>query len=182
MSGRLVVVGGGARSGKSRFALEAAQRRVLGPRVFIATAEALDDEMRERAARHRAERGDAFTTLEEPLDVCSSVESSGAAAIVVDCLTLWISNLLLAGRPAPSILAEVERLIGAARAARATTWIVTNEVGMGVVPETPLGRAFRDLAGRANQLVAAAADEVYLGTMGLILRLKPSALSGGDAP
>ncbi len=176
MSGRLVVVGGGARSGKSRFALEAA-RSLPGRRVFIATAEAGDEEMRQRIERHRAEREGAFVTIEEPLEVRARLVDAGASAIVVDCLTLWLSNLLLAGREAPAILDEVEEAIRAARAIPASTWIVTNEVGMGIVPETRLGRVFRDLAGRANQLVAAAADEVYFGTMGLMLRVKP-----GTAP
>jgi len=157
---RLVLVGGGARSGKSRFALGRAQQ--LGQRrVFLATAEPLDEEMRSRIARHRSEReGQAgFMTCEEPVAVPEKLSelAEGAArpdVVLLDCLTLWLSNLLCRGLSAEEIDGRVEALCGAlARATRAGTSVVvvTNEVGLGLVPETALGRIFRDVAGFAHQ-------------------------------
>lgn len=170
--GRIVLVGGGARSGKSRFALELARAR--GPqRTFIATAEALDGEMRERARAHREERGVEFETVEEPLGLSQAISSADAAVVVVDCVTLWLSNLLVHGRTREDVLAAVDGLVAVLSQRERTVVLVTNEVGMGIVPETPLGRLFRDLSGVAHQRIAAAADEVYLGALGLILRLKP---------
>ena len=176
MNGQLILLLGGARAGKSAAAVRLAQagRRVL----FIATAEALDEEMRRRIAAHRARRPSAWDTLEEPLD-------PGAAAgpilarydtVVLDCLTLWVSNLLL--RQADDTDAEAA-IVDAAGALlklieRSTaTWIViSNEVGLGVVPPSPLGRTYRDALGRVNQLVAARANRVYLMVAGLALELK----------
>ena len=175
MSARIVLVGGGVRSGKSRFALRLAEQ--LGPRrTFFATAQAFDDEMRERARNHRAEREGRFVTVEEPLELCERLAADTSDVAVVDCVTLWLSNLLLRGDTTQAILAEVDRLTSVLRARTAVTVLVTNEVGMGVVPETPLGRAFRDISGGAHQRLAACADEVYFGALGLLLRLKPSPL------
>lgn len=168
-----IVIGGGARAGKSAFALALA--RELGTRrLLLATAQPLDDEMRERIARHRAERGQDFETLEEPLDVAGVVAAlTGADVIVLDCVTLWLSNLLLAGRREPEILAQVDVLSDALARAPFHAVLVTNEVGMGLVPDTALGRAFRDLAGRVHQRLARVADELYLGVLGTIVRLRP---------
>lgn len=170
---RLVLIGGGARSGKSRFAL--AHARALGARpLFVATAERSDDEMRERIALHRAERGDLFDTLEEPRALPEALAAAaGHDVVVVDCLTIWISNLLVGGAPAEMVQARVGDLVAVLARRRSHVVIVSNEVGMGLVPETPLGRLFRDLTGQAHRRIAAVADEIYLAAMGVVLRLRP---------
>jgi adenosylcobinamide kinase / adenosylcobinamide-phosphate guanylyltransferase len=182
---RLVLVGGGVRSGKSAFALAYARRLAEGG-VFLATAQAFDDEMRARIERHRAERGAELETREEPLALVEALAGVASDRLVlVDCLTLWLSNLLLAELPAREILGRVDRFVQAARQRSAPTLVVTNEVGMGVVPESPLGRAFRDLAGLANQRLAAAADETYAAILGVVLRLHPAPLHpfrSGETP
>ncbi|MBZ4420309.1 bifunctional adenosylcobinamide kinase/adenosylcobinamide-phosphate guanylyltransferase [Myxococcus sp. RHSTA-1-4] len=181
MSARIILVGGGVRSGKSAFALRLAEK--LGAhRTYFATAQAFDDEMRERARRHQAEREGRFITVEEPVALCERLEADTSDVAVVDCVTLWLSNLLLRGDTAGAILAEVERLTSVLRARPGATVLVTNEVGMGVVPDTPLGRVFRDVSGGAHQRLAACADEVYFGALGLLLRLKPSPLVVEAAP
>jgi len=178
--GRILFVLGGARSGKSRYA-QARAREAAGPGgrvVFVATAEARDGEMRERIRRHRLERPPEWTTLEAPLQAGEAVAKAGpqAGAILVDCLTLLASNLLLASPDAAAaeaaVMEEIERVLAAARAAGPTVILVSNEVGQGVVPESELGRAFRDIAGRAHQRVAAEADEVVFLTAGIPQRLK----------
>ncbi|HKU43508.1 MAG TPA: bifunctional adenosylcobinamide kinase/adenosylcobinamide-phosphate guanylyltransferase [Polyangiales bacterium] len=174
---RLIVVGGGVRSGKSAFAL--ARARELGSRrAFVATAQAFDGEMRARIERHVAERGDEFRTFEEPRALAPLLARLDAEVVVVDCLTLWLSNLLLA-EPQPN-LSELEGAIDALCAQlaerRQHVILVTNEVGMGVVPESALGRLFRDVSGRANQRVCAIADEIYFGALGCMLRLRPEPL------
>ncbi len=181
---RLILVGGGCRSGKSAFALDLARR--LGPRrVFLATGQAFDDEMRARIATHRVERGaDDFETVEEPValvETLAALRERGAAAphvVLVDCLTLWLSNLLLADLPDARIHAEIDRLVAllAVPGRRFDVLLVTSEVGLGVVPESALGRRFRDLAGRAHQRLAAAADEIYAALLGCVLRLRPTPL------
>jgi len=166
----IILVGGGARSGKSRHALELARRR--GTRlVFLATAETFDEEMVARVARHRAERGTEFSTVEEPLEIAAAVrKTSDVDAIVIDCLTLWLSNLMLAsGR---DVDAEVEKFIAAAQSSSATVIAVTNEVGCGIVPDNTLGRDFRDRSGILNQRVASVAEEVYWMIFGQPLRVK----------
>jgi adenosylcobinamide kinase/adenosylcobinamide-phosphate guanylyltransferase len=162
----IVLIGGGSRSGKSRHALEYA-RRFPAPRTFLATAEALDAEMRERISAHQAERGAEFATVEAPLDLAGALPLDGVC--VIDCLTLWTSNLLFAERDIP---AETERLLAAARRCPATLIFVTNEVGCGIVPENELARRFRDAAGRLNQQVAAVADEVWWMAFGCPLKVK----------
>lgn len=178
MPGNLILVGGGARSGKSRFALALAERLAGGQaearRVFVATARASDDEMAERIARHRSERHAGWETIEEPLDLPGALARVDADVVLVDCLTLWLANRLLRGEAAAAIEAAVEDLVRAARAHRGHVVLVTNEVGMGIVPEHALGRVFRDLAGRAHQRLASSADQVYMAMMGLIVRLRPA--------
>lgn len=160
---------GGARSGKSAHAQRLAERSGLRP-VMIATAEAWDDEMAGRIARHQAERGASWRTVEAPLDLVSALARLAADEIaVIDCLTLWVSNLMHAGR---DVAVETGRLLEALPG-RATI-LVANEVGLGIVPDNALARAFRDEAGRANQRVAAAADEAVFIAAGLPLTLKPS--------
>jgi len=182
----LILVGGGARSGKSAFALRYA-RRLGDRRVFIATAQAYDDEMRVRIARHREERGAAaFTTVEEPLDLIGALGRAPAGAVVlVDCLTLWLSNLLLADRTEAELLRAIDDLVAVAPARAGVTLLVSNEVGMGLVPETPLGRRFRDMTGIAHQRLAAVAAESYAAVMGVVLRLYPEPLRtfrAGETP
>jgi adenosylcobinamide kinase/adenosylcobinamide-phosphate guanylyltransferase len=170
---RLILIGGGARSGKSRFALTRAL--ALGQRpLFVATAERSDDEMRDRIARHAAERDAVFDTLEEPRALPEALAADRDHDVVlVDCLTIWISNLLVDGMPAAAVEERIGALAAALATRRAHVVIVSNEVGMGLVPDTPLGRVFRDLTGRAHQRIAAVADELYLAAMGVLLRLRP---------
>jgi adenosylcobinamide kinase/adenosylcobinamide-phosphate guanylyltransferase len=157
----LILVGGGARSGKSRWALDRARKR--GNRlVYIATAEALDDEMSARIVKHRAERESAFQTIEEPRELAKAIRSAQGDAIVVDCLTLWLAN----------VMRDSGETIAAAKEHAAEVICVTNEVGCAIVPENALAREFRDRAGIMNQRFAEAADEVYWMIFGQPLRIK----------
>lgn len=165
-----LLVLGGARSGKSRYAQGRAEATGLVP-LFIATAQAFDEEMAERIARHQAERGNGWQTVEAPLDLADAIAAHAAPdhVLLVDCLTLWVSNLLLGERDIPS---ATTALTDAVAAARGPVILVSNEVGAGIVPENPLARQFRDAAGRINQQVAAIANEVRLVVAGLSLQLK----------
>ncbi len=174
-SSRYIVVTGGARSGKSRFAeARVAELAPAGPWLYLATAEAGDDEMRDRIARHRQRRGRLWRTVEASRDVAGSLSGDlgGAQAVLIDCATLWLSNRLFDGLGDDAILAEADAIAAAARAAPVPVLIVTNEVGAGIVPDNALARRFRDLAGLANQRLAAVADEVVLVACGLPLRLR----------
>lgn len=176
---KVIVVGGGVRSGKSAFALARAEE--LGARrIFVATGEALDAEMDDRIARHRAERGDRFATVEAPVELPATLAGLDADVVLVDCLTLWLSNLLVRDEPPARILARIDELVAALARRRFHAIVVTNEVGMGVVPPSPLGRAFRDLAGTAHQRLAACADELHFAVLGTVLRLRPSPITGVD--
>ena len=167
MSLAITLILGGARSGKTAHALAAAEASGRGL-VMIATAEALDAEMEERIARHRAERGPRWRTIEAPLDLASALaQVSADETAVVDCLTLWVSNLMHADR---DLEAETARLIAALPGRDLV--LVSNEVGLGIVPDNALARRFRDAAGRLNQQVAAAADRVVFVAAGLPLTLK----------
>jgi adenosylcobinamide kinase/adenosylcobinamide-phosphate guanylyltransferase len=172
MSLRLII--GGARSGKSAHAQALAEREAAqrgGAPVMIATAEPLDEEMRERIARHRAERGPGWRTVEAPLDPAAAITSLAAAdCAVVDCLTLWLSNLMFAER---DLVAATDGLLQAAARSSSEIILVTNEVGMSIVPENALARRFRDEAGRMNRRAAERADEVVVMFAGIPLRLKP---------
>ena len=169
----LTLVLGGARSGKSAYA----ESLFTGPEaVYVATAEAIDDEMRDRIARHRARRGDGWITVEAPLDLAGALRArtrDGSGGVLVDCLTVWLGNLMHAGR-------DVDREAGslleslAPAAPKAPAVLVANEVGLGVVPDNPMARAFRDHAGRLNQALAGRADRVVLVTAGIPLVLKPA--------
>lgn len=180
-SNKVILVGGGTRSGKSAFALSLA-RRLGERRLYLATARAGDDEMRDRIARHRRERGGDFETVEEPLAVPQAIRKhNGHAVVVVDCLTLWLSNLLCGGDAPDAILKRVDELVTVLAARPGHAIVVTNEVGMGIVPESALGRTFRDLAGTAHQRLSQAADEVYVAILGTMLRIKPApAFVGGN--
>lgn len=161
---------GGARSGKTAYALKVAHERPARRRVMIATAEALDAEMADRIARHRAERGRGWNTLEAPRRLAEAVRNLGDGDVaVIDCLTLWLSNLMLDDVDLGSAVAE---LVSALAASRADLIVIANEVGQGIVPDNALARRFRDEAGWANQALAAAADKVVLVTAGLPLLLK----------
>lgn len=160
---------GGARSGKSRYAETCAA--VFGKRIYVATAEARDDEMARRIAAHRDRRGAAWTTLETPIAVPETIAARAApdGVVLVDCLTLWLTNLMLGGH---DVHAARARLAAALVAAAGPVLLVANEVGLGLVPETPLGRAFRDAAGALNQEVAACCGRVVFVAAGLPLTLK----------
>jgi adenosylcobinamide kinase/adenosylcobinamide-phosphate guanylyltransferase len=170
--GELTFITGGARSGKSSFALGEASSRA-GKRLFVATLEPRDEEMRLRAELHRAERGPGWDTREEPLGLAAALVEAreGYDVCVVDCLTLWLSNVVHAGR---DVEGEIARLVSALQGARErlAVYAVSNEVGMGIVPENGLARRFRDYAGLLNQKVAAAADGVYLMASGIPVRIK----------
>ncbi len=174
----LILVTGGARSGKSRLAL-----RLVEPsprRVFIATAQAFDAEMTERIRRHQEERGEGWSVREAPLALSEAILEAGApgSGLLVDCLTVWLGNLLHQdpelheGKPVAAPLLDA---LAATTADRVV--LVTNEVGMGIVPMTELGRRFRDLAGRLNQQVAARADHVVFAVSGLPLLVKGGPLA-----
>src|SRR5262245_13061187 len=164
---RLTLVLGGARSGKSRYAEELVAR-APPPWTYVATADALDEEMSQRIAHHRSRRDARWRTLDAPLDLTGTIAGLAGPALI-DCLTLWLSNVMLAGR---DVEAESERLVAALTGTASTLVVVSNEVGLGLVPETPLGRAFRDAQGRLNQRVAATADRVVFIAAGLPLSLK----------
>jgi adenosylcobinamide kinase / adenosylcobinamide-phosphate guanylyltransferase len=166
----VTLVLGGARSGKSRYA-ECVVEGAAACGTYCATAEARDAEMAQRIAAHRARRGSFWHTIEEPLALASVIaaESSLGRPLLIDCLTLWLSNLLLADR---LIEGETAALCAALRLAMGPVVLVANEVGMGLVPETSLGRRFRDAAGRLNQQIAALADRVVFVAAGLPLVLK----------
>lgn len=165
-----VLVLGGARSGKSAFAERLVVETGLS-RHYVATGRALDDEMRDRIARHRADRGEGWQTHEEPLDLVARLETLDAAAnvILVDCLTLWVTNLMMEER---GMAAEFSRLAAFVPRARAKLVIVSNEVGLGIVPENRMARDFRDHSGRLHQAIAASAAEVYFIAAGLPLKMK----------
>ncbi len=169
---RTTLVLGGARSGKSAFAEKLVRESGLA-RVYLATAAPGDEEMRARIAHHRQQRGDGWLTIEEPLALVDGLtrEAGRGRAVLIDCLTLWLSNLMLAGRD-PEI--EARRLARFLDVAPGPVVLVSNEVGLGLVPETPLGRAFRDAQGRLNQIVAAVVPNVVFVAAGLPLWLKQS--------
>ncbi|HET6150426.1 MAG TPA: bifunctional adenosylcobinamide kinase/adenosylcobinamide-phosphate guanylyltransferase [Polyangia bacterium] len=174
---RIILIGGGARSGKSRFALQRA-RRLGDKRVFVATGQSLDDEMSERIAAHVRTRGPDFRTVEEPLELPAALGAiDDADVVVVDCLTLWLSNLLVRGDTEAQVDARVQALAAALLRRRFHALLVTNEVGLGIVPETALGRLFRDVAGRAHQRLAAISDEIFLAILGTVLRVRPEPLA-----
>ena len=165
----MILVGGGSRSGKTRLALDLAAG--MGSKLlYVATAELLDEEMRRRAEAHRAERGSRFDTVEAPRDVAGAVREHVGRydAVVIDCLTLWVSNLML--DDVGDLRAHGEEL-AAACSGRAVV-LVTNEVGCGIVPENELARRFRDEAGWMNQRMAEAADVVYWSVFGCALKVK----------
>ena len=196
MTTTVTLVTGGARSGKSAFA-EALARGAGDRTLYVATAEALDDEMAARIAHHRARRPASWRTEEAPLDLGAAMRRAGADVDValVDCLSVWAANRLLAlgdeaqpgwwervRRLEVALAGELEQLVATTREIDVRLILVTNEVGAGVVPPTPLGRAYRDLLGRLNQVAARRVDEVYLVVAGLGVDLKRLAIATPVAP
>lgn len=170
--GRLIFYTGGARSGKSGLA-QARIEREPGGLLYIATAEARDEEMKRRIRLHQEARGERWTALECPLDLAGALsQAENYGGVLVDCLTLWTSNLMEAHHSDQGlILSKVDGFLAEVKRCRATVAVVTNEVGMGIVPENALAREFRDLAGLINRKVSLAADEAYLAVAGRVLTL-----------
>jgi len=172
---RIIFITGGARSGKSSFALSLSPVAYSLSKAYIATAQALDEEMKERIERHKRERGNDWYAVEEPIDIVRALdELREYPVILIDCLTLWISNLILNNL---DLEKEIKRFLDAIKSSAishqpSALLIVSNEVGMGIVPENELARRFRDLAGMLNQKVAEIADEVYLMVSGIPLKIK----------
>ena len=174
--GHLLLVTGGVRSGKSRHAVERA--RVWGPHVlFLATCQPEDDEMRERVRRHQADRPKTWMTVEQDHDLCAIIQGYGSQCdgILVDCLTLYVARLVTSGHGEHEAAREAEEICLGLQAAACPSAIVTDEVGWGVVPSTPLGRLFRDAVGCANQVAARYAHEVVLMVCGLPTVIKGTA-------
>ncbi|HWE74913.1 MAG TPA: bifunctional adenosylcobinamide kinase/adenosylcobinamide-phosphate guanylyltransferase [Stellaceae bacterium] len=164
----ITLVLGGARSGKSRFAEEMIESAAR-PALYLATAEPGDDEMRARIAAHRAQRDARWTTIEEPLELVNVLLAEETRPMLIDCLTLWLSNLMGAER---DIGFEIERLFAVLPKAKTPVVMVANEVGLGIVPDNPMAREFRDQAGRLNQGIARLAQRVVFMAAGLPLALK----------
>lgn len=173
---RVILVTGGARSGKSRYALEFARTR--GRKAFIATATACDEEMRERIAKHQAERSEEFLTIEEPFDLAGALQSlpGGTEVAVVDCLTVWLGNLMHRSGAAMEPPPEIDAFLDSLRNPPCDIIIVSNEVGMGIVPDNEMSRRFRDLAGALNVRVAKIADDVVLLVSGIPVHIKGTKL------
>jgi len=182
---RITLVIGGCRSGKSRFALDAADQIIDnkvkadaaggGRKIFLATSVPRDPEMDKRVAAHQVERGEDWQTIEEPVMIHQTIEraSTTAGVILVDCLTLWTSNLLFAEYDEPRIMEATNLLAGALEKSGCPVFLVSNEVGYGIVPDNSLARQFRDIAGLVNQKIAAMADRVILTVAGIDVPIKP---------
>ncbi|MDO8425881.1 MAG: bifunctional adenosylcobinamide kinase/adenosylcobinamide-phosphate guanylyltransferase [Deltaproteobacteria bacterium] len=172
MDKKFIFVTGGAKSGKSSFALNLANG-LPGPRYYLATAEALDREMEEKIKKHKEERSSRWETIEEPREVAEKLEGlKGSGVVLIDCLTLWITNLLTDDLNNGEILKKGEALASACKKSPLSIIAVSNEVGLGIVPLTPVARRFRDLSGVINQRIAGLSDEAYLVTAGMPLKIK----------
>jgi len=177
LHGKLFLILGGARSGKSSYALKLAES-MTGERLYLATAEALDKEMAERIKKHKKERGNNWTTIEEPIKVADVIKkSTGYDVILLDCITIWLSNLitnygLRITNLDSQIAKHITSLVSMCKKTKANIIVVSNEVGLGIVPDNPLARQFRDISGYANQKIAEAADEVYFVTAGIPVKIK----------
>jgi len=167
---KLTLVLGGARSGKSAFA-EGLAERASGSRLYLATGQAWDEEMRDRIALHQNRRGQGWETIEAPLELAKTLETNTRAdrPVLVDCLTLWVTNLMLGEHDIDAAFVE---LAGSLPSLEGPVVFVSNEVGLGIVPDNAMARAFRDHAGRLHQLIASLADEVYFVAAGLPLKMK----------
>lgn len=173
---KIIFIIGAVRSGKSRFALQLAKQKAGAGRagvVFLATCRPKDREMKERVRRHKISRPSSWQTIEEPLDIAAAIKRvKGEKVIILDCLTLWLSNLLCAGAGEKEMLKKTKELAAAALGAKCSLIIVSNEVGWGIVPENKMARLFRDIAGTAHQELAKICDEVYLMVAGISLKVK----------
>lgn len=170
----LTFLTGGARSGKSALAVRRAQHHD-GPVVFVATAHAGDGEMADRIAQHQAERPASWGTVEAPIDLAAAIDEQPAdALLLIDCLSLWVSNLSAQDETEGQVLARADAALEAIRARRAPVIVVTNEVGLGLVPMHPVGRAYRDCLGRVNARFSTAADTALLVVAGRTLNLEPT--------
>jgi len=176
MEKKTVLITGGCRSGKSRFALDYTNRH-FSRKLFLATAEILDDEMARRVENHRKMRGPEWETAEEPLAIVERISqyAEKVEVILIDCITLWLSNLLMKGEADSKVMDAVDRFVEILKQKRTSFVIVSNEVGMGIVPADPLSRRFRDLAGKANQTIAHGVDTVIFMVSGIPLFLKGKA-------
>jgi adenosylcobinamide kinase/adenosylcobinamide-phosphate guanylyltransferase len=177
LTSKITFVIGGCRSGKSRYALTLAEGRQREPRVYVATCRPEDEEMRRRAAAHQAERGDRWITEEVPVHLPEALWSlrQTAGVVLVDCLTLWVSNLMLAAEEPEAASGAAEQLVSALGPEGCPVVVVSNEVGTGIVPENRLARQYRDLVGAVNQKVAACADTVVLMVAGIPVVVKGAA-------
>ncbi|CAN2040641.1 Bifunctional adenosylcobalamin biosynthesis protein CobP [Candidatus Magnetomoraceae bacterium gMMP-15] len=169
-----ILIIGGCRSGKSRFALEHVNTNYAENKIFIATSQPFDEEMRQRIINHQKERGPEWTTVEAPYDLAEAVIEYGSKAdvILADCLTLWTSNLILKNKTQNQMADYAEKLVKALNQTACSVIMVTNEVGTGIVPENKLARAFRDAAGMINQKIAGCVDRVILMVAGISVDVK----------
>jgi len=169
----MIFITGGCRSGKSRYALDYANRH-FSKKLFLATSEALDEEMARRIENHKKVRGPEWQTIEEPVEIVNKINEHGTdgKVILIDCLTLWLNNLLMKWDNDPRIMEETERLIDSLKKSPTSSILVSNEVGMGIVPADPLSRRYRDLLGAMNQKIAEALDTVIFMVSGIPLFLK----------
>ncbi|MEW6368365.1 MAG: bifunctional adenosylcobinamide kinase/adenosylcobinamide-phosphate guanylyltransferase [Acidobacteriota bacterium] len=170
---KVTLITGGSRSGKSRYAQTIAMR-YGGTRIFVATAEPVDEEMRARIRKHQAERAELFTTIEEPYDIGSAIASlpPGTDVAIVDCLTVWLGNLMYRNERCDVTAPPIQRLLGILDDPPCDVILVTNEVGMGIVPDSEMARRYRDLAGHLNQAVAQKADRVAFMVSGIPVMIK----------
>jgi len=174
---RLIFILGGARSGKSVYALKLAES-IVGKRLYLATAEALDDEMAERIKKHKRGRGNNWTTIEKPVKIADVIaKDKKHDVILLDCITIWLSNLITNSaskieNQKSKIENYINSLVSACKKTKANIIVVSNEVGLGIVPDNPLARQFRDISGYANQRIAEAADEVYFVVSGIGVKVK----------
>lgn len=169
--GKLIFITGGARSGKSDFALKLGEG-IGDDLTYIATCQPLDDEMRERIRLHRERRGDKWKTVEEPFEIDSHVKSNGkeGSVVLIDCLTIYISNLLMNNDE--NVKEKIDSVIACLKNSKSTAIIVSNEVGMGIVPDNEISRVFRDESGIANQKFTKESDEAYMMVSGIPIRIK----------
>jgi len=196
MNKKIIFITGGARSGKSSFALTKSLT-VAGRKAYIATAEALDEEMTKRIEQHKNQRGKEWDTYEEPLKIAGVIKElyGNYSALVLDCLTLWLSNLFMKtqskGYGLQTIETEIQKLLDSLRQFKSSAacvpgsgfcslYIVSNEVGMGIVPENETARKFRDMAGILNQKIAEVSDEVYMMVAGIPMKMKGNHVSGDN--
>ncbi len=179
MSGKTILVTGGSRSGKSRYALQLAEN-INNPKIFLATAEPLDNEMAERIKEHQNERGKEWITIEEPIDPAKIIGSkrNQPCFIVLDCITLWLSNMVMKNMEREAILEQVHELVKECKACEGDIIVITNELGSGIVPLEPSSRSFRDIAGQTNQILASEFEEVINMVSGIPVNIKSSSKKG----